>query len=127
MGRVLRFETKTGVCDLEAAAVWVGSDLLVWIQGGEAPHIGAVAMAQPRPSLADPNKVSATTSVFAYVGHKEDMLAQKAAQTLASALNTRVVVTAGAHWDNLDSAGIKKVMANFNDLLGVVLQGLLRE
>lgn len=124
MGQMLKFETKTGVYDLRAEAVWIGSDLLVWIQGGEAPHIGAVAMAQPRPSLADPAKVSATTSVFAYVGHKEDPLAQQAAQALASALNTKVVVTAGAHWDNLSGKGIKQVMANFKDLLERVLKGL---
>ena len=73
-------------------AVWLG----VGTTGN--PHsIGAVAAAQPRPSLADPMRTSATASVFAYVGHKEDDLAKHAAETLAAALGTRVVVSAGIH------------------------------
>ena len=36
---------------VEAAAAWVGGDLLVWMWGGDRPHIGAVAAAHPRPSL----------------------------------------------------------------------------
>ena len=62
--------------NIRAEALWIGPDLLVYIWGGEAPHIGAVAMAQPRPSLADPAKTSSTASVFTYVGHKEDALAK---------------------------------------------------
>lgn len=110
--------------NIEAEAVWIGPDLLVYVFGGEAPHIGAVAMAQPRPSLAEPDKTSATTSVFAYVGHKEDMLARQTAKALASALDTRVVVTAGIHWDDIPPEAIDIVLANSRELVKLLIQRL---
>ncbi len=103
--------------NISAEAVWLGPDLLVYIWGGEAPHIGAVAMATPRPSLADPQVTSATASVFAYVGHKEELLAKEAAEELAAALETRVVVTAGIHWDDLEAEAIPVVLENSRELV----------
>lgn len=110
--------------NVEAEALWIGPDLLVYIWGGEVPHIGAVAMAQPRPSLADPKVTSSTASVFAYVGHKEDALAKWAAETISSALNAKVVVTAGIHWDDLDQASIKSVLANSEQLVQLLIKQL---
>lgn len=79
-------------------AAFVGKDLLVWLTGGQA-HIGAVALATPRPSLKDGEKISADASVMAVSGHKEDLLARKIALALAAKLNIPVCVTAGLHWD----------------------------
>ncbi len=87
----------------------IGADVLVFIWGGERPHIGSVAAADPRPSLADASRTSATASVLTYVGHKEDTVAKRAAEALASALNTKVVATAGIHWDNLTPEGIAAI------------------
>ncbi|MBU0516161.1 MAG: hypothetical protein KJ621_15465 [Proteobacteria bacterium] len=103
--------------NVEAEAVWIGGDLLVYIFGGEAPHIGAVAAATPRPSLRDPHERSATASVLTFVGHKEDDLAKQAAERLAAALDTNVVVTAGIHWDDLPADDIEQVMANGRELI----------
>lgn len=110
--------------NLSAQWTRAGDDLLVLVTGGEAPHIGAVAMAAPRPSLADSRRTSATTSVFCFMGHKEDELARAMAQALASALGVRVVVAAGAHWEGLDPAGIKRVRANADKLLHLLLRAL---
>jgi hypothetical protein len=110
--------------NIEAEAVWIGPDLLVYIWGGEAPHIGAVAMAQPRPSLADPKVTSSTASVFTYVGHKEDALAKWAAEKISAALKAKVVVTAGIHWDGLDQAGIKTVLSNSEQLVQQLIDQL---
>jgi hypothetical protein len=79
-----------------------------------------VAVAQPRPSLKEPTVTSATASVFCYVGHKEDDLAKQAAEKLAAFFNTRVVVTAGIHWDNLSEEGIHKVIRNSRALLDLI-------
>ena len=98
--------------NLRASARWIGGDLLVAIWGGDRPHIGAVALAQPRPSLKDSGIMSATASVICVVGHKEDDLVKEASEFLASALKNRVVVTAGIHWDNLDEEGIRAVKQN---------------
>ncbi len=113
--------TSRGEYDLEASVRAIGEDLLVAVWGGEKPHIGAVAVAQSRPSLRDPRTTSATASVFCYVGHKEDDFAKQAAERLAATFNTRVVVTAGIHWDNLSEEGIRKVMQNSGMLLDLVV------
>jgi hypothetical protein len=103
----------------------IGEDILVAIWGGERPHIGAVAMAEPRPSLKDPSVTSATTSVHCFLGHKEDALANAAATAIASKLKARAVVTAGIHWDHLDAAGIQAVQLNSVALTEMIVQRLL--
>lgn len=120
--KVFTVRTHEGEYDITAGVRLIGQDVLVAIWGGEKPHIGAVAMAQPRPSLKDPGVTSATASVFTYVGHKEDDLAKAAAEILATVLNTNVVVTAGIHWDNLTKEGILQVIHNSEILIDLILE-----
>ncbi len=120
-------KTDTGAYDLTASVRWIGPDLLIAIWGGEKPHSGAVAVAQPRPSLKDPEVTSATTSVICYVGHKEDELVKAASEILAATLNTRVVVTAGIHWDNLDPQGIRRIIQNSEVIVDKILEKCLTE
>ena len=86
-------KTNEGAYNLEAGVRLIGQDVLVAIWGGEKPHIGAVSVAQPRPSLKYPEVMSATASVICLPGHKENELAKAASEILAAALNTSVVVT----------------------------------
>ena len=120
-------KTDTGAYDLTASVRMIGSDLLIAIWGGEKPHIGAVAVAQPRPSLKDPKVTSASASVICLVGHKEDELAKAAAEILAAALETQVVVTAGIHWDNLAPEGIQHVVRNSEILVDKILERCMLE
>jgi hypothetical protein len=115
-------KTDTGAYDLTASVRWIGPDLLVAIWGGEKPHIGAVAVAQPRPSLKDPEVTSATASVICNVGHKEDELVKAASEILASVLKTQVVVAAGIHWDNLDDEGIQTIIKNSKILVEMIME-----
>src|SRR4030067_103192 len=87
----------------------MGQDLLVSIWGGTKPHIGAVGMAIPRPSLRDPRKWSATSSNFTFIGHKEDLLVKKISEKLAAQLRRNVVVIAGIHWDSITLKEIKTI------------------
>lgn len=120
-------DTQTGAYDIHAAVRFIGKDVLVAVWGGDRPHIGAVAVAQPRPSLRDPNLTSATASVYCFLGHKEDALAKAVATALAAKLNTQTVVTAGIHWDNLDEEGIRTVTANSLLLTDLILNRILSE
>jgi gallate decarboxylase subunit D len=112
-----RFRTEEGRYGLEASAQWIGTDLLVAIWGGEQPHIGAVALAQPRPSLKDGERTSATASVLCVVGHKEDAVVKTVSESLSATFNTRVVATAGMHWENLDEEGIRSVIGHVDSLV----------
>ena len=96
-----------GKFKLHAHTQRMGQDLLVSIWGGTRPHIGAVGMAIPRPSLRDPKKWSATSSNFTFIGHKEDALVKRISETLATELRRNVVVVAGIHWDDLTAREIK--------------------
>lgn len=87
----------------------LGPDCLVILWGGTRPHIGAVGMAQVRASLRDPTQRAATSSVFTFVGHKEDMVAKMMSEELAKRLGKNVVVSAGIHWDNLADPEIKTI------------------
>lgn len=121
----LTVRTRTGRYDLHARVTRVGErDWLVCIWGGDRPHIGAVGMALPRPSLKDPSKTSSTVSVFTYPGHKEDELVRQAAQSLCAALGGNVVVCAGAHWEELDPDGIEEVIRNCGRLITLILKRL---
>ena len=122
-----RFRTEEGRYDLEASAKWIGKDLLVAIWGGERPHIGAVALAQPRPSLKDPRRTSSTASVLCVVGHKEDAVVKKASEFLSAALNTRVVATAGIHWEDLDEEGIRRIVQQVDSLVAYMAQHLRKD
>ena len=119
-----RFRTEEGRYDLEASARWIGDDLLVSIWGGERPHVGAVALAEPRPSLRDAETTSATASVLCVVGHKEDAVVKTASEFLSAALGARVVVTAGMHWDRLDAEGIRTVVGRVDSLVRLMARTL---
>ncbi len=115
-------ETREGAYDLHASVRMIGQDILVAIWGGEKPHIGAVSIAQARPSLQNPEKVGASTSVFCFLGHKEDELAKMIGERIAKVCNTNVVVTAGMHWDQISQEGIEKVLENSTILLNMIIE-----
>jgi hypothetical protein len=117
-----RIKTREEAYRLEASVQEIGKDLLIAIWGGDRPHIGAVAVAQPRPSLKDQSVRSATASVFCYVGHKDDVIAKEVAERLSAALNRNVTVTVGIHWDDLQEAGIKAVVANSQQLANMIIE-----
>ena len=113
--------TNNRTYDLEAHVRFVGNDLLIAIWGGETPHIGAVAVAQPRPSLKNSRVTSSTASVFCFLGHKEDEIAKSTAELMAASLNCNVVVTAGMHWDDISQASIVMVNQNSTHLMEMIL------
>jgi len=111
---------------VDAEVVFIGSDLLVILSGGDTPHIGSVAVALPRPSLADAGKISSTSSVYNVVGHKEQAIAQQVSEVLSAQLNRQVVVIAGFHIDNISTEGIAQVLENCDGLARMILKELER-
>jgi hypothetical protein len=105
----------------------IGQDILVSIWGGTRPHIGAVGVGIPRPSLKDSRKWSATSSNFTFVGHKEDALVKKISEKLAARLRRNVVVTAGLHWDRTTSREIKVIQDLTKKLTDQILKRIERK
>lgn len=122
----IRFSETFRAAKIALEALPMGRDIAISVSGGERPHIGAVAVAQPRPSLADPQKVSATTSVIALLGHKEDMLARGLAARVAAAIDGVAVVSCGIHYDGLSDDEIAAVSAIVGRLADRLLEVLGR-
>ena len=98
----IKLSHQKGRFKIRANAMLLGKDLIVSIWGGTRPHIGAVAMAVPRPSLRDPDVTSSTSSVLTRMGHKEDEIVKRVSERLSSELGMVVVVSrarvaAGCH------------------------------
>ena len=66
--------------------------------------------------------MSATASVICFPAHKEDELAKAVSEVLSAVLDTRVVVTAGIHWDNISEDGIWKILSNSKILVDLILR-----
>lgn len=90
----------------------VEEGLVAHLFGGEKPHVGAVALAIPRPSLRQKGKISATASVLAVVGHKDDELARPTALLLAARCRVPVVVIAGVHVEGAGPQDISMLVSN---------------
>jgi hypothetical protein len=108
---------RKGRVEIELAWVRAGRDLSVTLSGGDLPHIGAVAVSQPRPSHVDGGGTSASTSVITLPGHKEDELARAAAARLAAALDTNVCVACGIHMDDITLEEIVQVRVMAGELV----------
>ena len=106
---------------VEARGTLIGNDLIVAIYGGTMPHIGALAIAIPRPSLEDPNITSATSSVYTLVGHKDDIIARREAEELAKRLNRVVVVLAGVHIDQATDMDIQRLVTASNECVRLLI------
>ncbi len=112
MSKSFYVEEGEGKCRVWAFFFLLGNDLVVGIGGGEKPHIGALAVAEPRPSRAKPNVVSSTSSVITLLGHKDDIVAREAAERLARETNRVVTVTTGIHVENATEKEIKTLVEN---------------
>lgn len=107
MQRVWQSSVGEGRTRLDFTAVATSNGLVVTLTGGHLPHVGAVAVAQPRPSLADAARASASTSVITLTGHHDDELARPLAHQLASKSGLPTVVSVGIHWDDCTLADIE--------------------
>ncbi|MCX7965818.1 MAG: hypothetical protein N2596_04255 [Syntrophorhabdaceae bacterium] len=105
----LNITEKINCFEISVQVILMGYDLLVTISGG-IEHIGAIGIAQPRKSIKDAKKVSSTSSVFTFLGHKEDIVVKEMSEGLSKRLNRKVIVVAGMHWDNLESKDIDEIM-----------------
>ena len=108
----LAFGVGRGRTRLWGSVFPTDNGIAVILVGGDAPHVGAMAISIPRPSTADPRRVSPSTSVYCVVGHKDDELARAVASALCRKLDAIVAVIAGVHIDRASRAEIRAVLRN---------------
>lgn len=91
--------------------------IVVLLQGGEEPHVGAVVLTVPRPSLTGEEKTSCNSWVAPVSGHKDDEIAKPAAEMIASATGKVTVVVAGIHIHAAKTEEIARFLTNCNRLV----------
>jgi pyridoxal/pyridoxine/pyridoxamine kinase len=119
--RRVKAEAGEGRHLVQAAATVTPNGIIVEILGGERPHVGAVALGLPRPSLADPEQVSCNVAVLPVLGHKDDEVARPAAARAARELNQPVAVVAGLHVERAGPDDINRLVANAHQALEALL------
>lgn len=110
--------------EMEAAAAWMGGDVLLCLRGGDRPHIGCTVQAVPRPSLKDPGRTSATSSVLNLPGHKDEALCRLLAEQVCAALGCVTVCTGGVHLDHISPEQIDALLCGARTLAFRVAEGL---
>ncbi|MEM2896750.1 MAG: hypothetical protein QW265_02015 [Candidatus Bathyarchaeia archaeon] len=110
--RIVRSSSGLKKFNIKSIAIVTDEALIVSVLGGEKPHVGAVAISIPRPSLKDPKKLSSSTSVLTLLGHKEDELAKPIAELLVKELKRTTVVSIGIHVESASEEDIEKLIEN---------------
>jgi len=100
-----------GRTKVSLSAHYIGSDQIIYIYNQNA-HIGAVAVGE-----YDHKKRRASTSVITRLGHKDDVVAQKAAHLISKSTRKPVCVIAGIHLDNITEAEVTEILENTNRLV----------
>lgn len=125
--RIFRTSVGVGRHKVNLVLMLMGRDVIAAISGGERPHVGAVAVAIPRPSSKDASKLSSTSSVFTLVGHRDDGVARMASEELAKKLNRVAVVSAGIHMEKASEADIRKLVGNAEKAVKEVIRIFLNQ
>jgi len=99
------------------SAQWLGRDLVIYIYNENA-HIGAIALGE-----YDPDSGRVSTSVITRLGHKDDVVAQKAAYRVCKSTKRPVCVIAGVHVDRINRTEIDQTLINVEILVDRLVQG----
>ncbi|MCL5935496.1 MAG: hypothetical protein M1543_03270 [Firmicutes bacterium] len=105
-------EFGTGKHKVFLFATVTARGIMANLVGGEEPHLGAVVLTVPRPSLANRDVVSCTSTLMPLVGHKDDEAARPVAEMLARSTNCPVSMAAGIHVKNAGIGDIEELKKN---------------
>lgn len=102
--RDTRFAVEDGCYSIEVLVISSGPDVVLYLSGGDRPHVGAVSLAS---YVEGEDRVMARNLVAGH--HKEDELTERVAKDIARELHCTAAVVAGIHYDELDRAGIDAI------------------
>ncbi len=107
------YELTTGEdrTKVNLSAYHMGSDLVVCIYNENA-HVGAVALGE-----YDYKEGRTSCSLLTRLGHKDDIVAQKAAYLISKHTKKPVCVIAGIHLDNITKEEMEQILENTSDLV----------
>ena len=101
----------------------LGADYHLSVYGGERPHVGSLILAQARPSLTGVG-IGATSSVLNALGHKDEQIGRRFAETLAKEKNCTVSCACGIHVDHITNEQLTQIKVAAERLLHRVTESL---
>jgi hypothetical protein len=93
-----------------------GSDIVVYIGGGEKPHIGAVSICS---GTGEP-------LTFSLPNHKDYLVSHKAAQAIFKETGRKTLVIAGIHVDDASEEDILELLKNSEECVRKFKAGFVR-
>lgn len=94
-----------------------GSDWLIQIAGGCAPHIGSISV-----GYWEHERVKVKTILMP--AHRDDVVSELFAGALAERLHSTVAVACGIHYENPGREGLSQIVACTRELLDEILKSL---
>jgi hypothetical protein len=94
-----------------AEAIAAGEDIVIFIGGGERPHVGSL-------SLADAGHAPFSASI---PGHKDYLVSSKVATRVSKELGKTCAVVAGIHVDNATKPDIGLLLKNSDKCLDLLI------
>jgi hypothetical protein len=123
-GRLMRerkISRGEGRTKLTLFAKSLGDDLVVFICN-EWAHIGAVAVGE-----YDHKEKRASTSVITRLGHKDDVIAQKAAYLISRETKRPSCVVVGVHLDHITEEEMREFLVNADSLVENLMRRLSKK
>lgn len=115
---------EDGRYTIEVALTITHDGIMIFIEGGDKPHIGTVVVSQPRLSMKGDLSLSCTTSVINRLSHMDDIIIIPIAEAICKKTNAFVVASGGVHIDEVGDDGIKRIMSNMEQIIKRVLARL---
>lgn len=110
--RTLAAESGEGRHRVWAEVVRAGEDLVIYMGGGERPHIGSISL-----SSAEGAPISASLP-----GHKDYVVSNRAAERVSRETGRACVVVAGLHVDGAERPDIDLLLANAERCLDTLIR-----
>lgn len=107
----LTLTTGKGRTRISLEASDIGQDLVIRIFNAAA-HIGAVAIGE-----YDLQSTRVSVSLITRLGHKDDVIARKAADAICRHTHRPVCVIAGVHLDNITVEEINRLVDNSSQIV----------
>jgi hypothetical protein len=100
-----------GRCQVWADIVYAGKDLIVFIGGGERPHIGSMTISEGVGALFS----------FSVPNHKDYIVSSSAARRIGEKCGGRCLVISGIHIDGASKDEIDLLVANSSRCVDMII------
>lgn len=94
-----------------ADVIYAGDDLIVYVGGGDKPHIGSASISQK----------GGKPFTISIPGHEDYIVSEEAAERIAKTTGRRCMVIVGIHVNGASKSEIKALVENSTKCVNIIL------